>query len=121
MLHFLSKTLISSVAVLLAAYLLSGVYVKDTWSAILVAAVLGLLNSFVKPILIILTLPITVFTLGIFLLVINILIVKWVSEIVPGFRVNSWWSALLFSIIVSVVTALIQGLIDKQRKSADQQ
>jgi len=116
MAKFLSKALITSVAVLLAAYLLNGVYIKDTLTAVLVAIVLGLLNTFIKPLLILLTLPITIFTLGLFLLVINILIVKWASEIVRGFHVDSWWSALLFSLIVSIVTSLIEGLIKSQQQ-----
>jgi putative membrane protein len=76
---FITKTLITSVAVLIASYLLSGIDVPNAQTALLVAVVLGLLNSFVRPILIVLTIPITLFTLGLFLLVINILIVKWAS------------------------------------------
>lgn len=111
MIQFLSKTLITAVAVLAATYLLSGVHIDSVLTAIFVAAVLGLLNNFIKPILIILTIPITIFTLGLFLLVINILIIKWAADIVPGFTVDSWFSALLFSLIVSLITSLIEGLI----------
>lgn len=111
MIQFLAKTLITSVAVLAAAFVLSGVHIDSTGTAILVAVVLGLLNSFVKPILIVLTIPITIFTLGLFLLVINILIIKWAAEIVHGFSVDGWLSALLFSIIVSLVSSFIEGLI----------
>jgi putative membrane protein len=94
-----------------ATYILSGVHVNSTATAILVAVVLGLLNTFVKPILIILTIPFTILTLGLFLLVINVLIIKWTSELVPGFRVDGWWSALFFSIIVSLVSSFIEGLV----------
>jgi putative membrane protein len=80
-------------------------------TAVLVALVLGLLNSFVKPILIIITIPITVFTLGLFLLVINVLIIKWVSNLVPGFSVDGWVYALLFSLVVSVATSLMESLV----------
>ncbi len=111
MIKFLSKTLITSVAVLAAAYVLSGVHIDSTLTAILVAAVLGLLNNFIKPILVILTIPITIITLGLFLLFINILIIKWAAEIVPGFKVDGWLSALLFSLVVSLVTSFIEGLI----------
>lgn len=113
--HFLAKTLITSVAVLIAAFLLRGIRVDNTITAVLVAIVLGLLNSFIKPILIILTVPITIFTFGIFLLFINVIIVKWTSEIVPGFHVSNWWAALLFSLIVSLVTSIIEGLIGERR------
>lgn len=111
MIKFLSKTLITSVAVLAAAYILSGVHIDSTLTAIFVAAVLGLLNSFIKPILIVLTIPITIITLGLFLLFINILIIKLAAEIVPGFKVDGWFSALLFSLIVSLVTSFIEGLV----------
>ena len=113
MIHFLSKTLITSVAVLIAYFLLKnhGVYIDGTSTAILVAIVLGLLNSFVKPILIILTIPISIVTLGLFLLVINIIIIKLASEIVPGFKVDGWLPALLFSFIVSFVSSIIQNLV----------
>ena len=113
---FLAKALLTTVSVLLAAYLLSGVHVKDVLTAALVAVVLGLLNSFIKPLLIILTIPITIVTLGLFLLVINILIVKWAASIVPGFTVEGWFTALLFSIIVSISTSLLEGLIGSKEK-----
>jgi putative membrane protein len=119
MTRFLVKTLITAVAVLVAAYIIGGVHVKDSMTAVFVAVVLGLLNSFIKPILVIITIPITIFTLGLFLLVINILIVKWVSEIVPGFTVDGWFSALLFSLVVSIASSLIESLLgtnNEQRK-----
>jgi len=115
MISFLSKTLITAVAILIAVFLLPGVHINGTVTAIMVAAVLGLLNSFIKPILILLTIPITVFTLGLFLLVINILIIKWASDIVPGFKVDSWIWALLFSIIVSLISSFINGLIQNNK------
>ncbi len=108
--------MVTAVAVLIASYLLSGVSVDSTLTAIIVAAVLGLLNSFIKPILVLLTIPLTIFTLGLFLLVINIIIIKLASEIVTGFRVDGWWPALLFSLIVSFVTSIIEGVIKKQEK-----
>ncbi len=113
MIKFITKSILTSVAVLLAAYLLSGVVVNDTLTAMIVAVVLGLLNSFVKPILIVFTIPITILTLGLFLFVINILIVFWVSKIVPGFSVDGWGSALLFSLIVSITTGFLERLINK--------
>jgi putative membrane protein len=120
MIRFLSKTLITSVAVLAAALLLSGVHIDSTLTAILVAVVLGLLNNFIKPILIILTIPITIFSLGLFLLVINILIIKWTADIVDGFKVDGWFTALLFSLIVSVITSFIEGLIKNNQPEKDQ-
>ena len=108
---FITKTLITSVAVLIAATLLSGISVPNAQTALLVALVLGLLNTFVKPILVVLTIPITLFTLGLFLLVINIIIVKWVATLVPGFTVYGWWAPLWFSLIVSFFTSIMEGFI----------
>lgn|SRR6476660_9371133 len=113
---FFAKTIATAVAVVVAAYLLSGVHVDNTLTALFVALVLGLLNSFVKPILILLTIPITIVTLGLFLLVINIIIVKLAAGIVPGFSVDSWFTALLFSLVVSFVSWLIEKLIGSDRR-----
>ncbi|MBY0481860.1 MAG: phage holin family protein [Chitinophagaceae bacterium] len=118
MIRFIGKTLITAVAVLVAAYVVTGVHVRDSMTAVLIAAVLGLLNSFVKPILVIITIPITIFTLGLFLLVINIIIVKWVSEIVPGFSVDGWVAALLFSFVVSIATYLLESIIGTDKNNS---
>ena|ERR1051326_2268893 len=115
---FLGKILVTAVAALIAAYLLPGVTINDSITAILLAVVLALLNGFIKPILIILTIPITILTLGIFLLVINIVIIKWAAAIVPGFYVRDWWSALLFSLLLSLATAVIESLIGTNKKEA---
>jgi len=117
MIKFITKAILTSVAVLLAAYLLDGVSVDNTLTAMIVAVVLGLLNSFVKPALIVLTIPITVFTLGLFLLFINILIVYWTVELVPGFKIKGgWFTYLLFSLIVSFTSSLLERLITKYSK-----
>jgi putative membrane protein len=110
------KILITAVAVLLASWILKGVTVKGSVTAIIVALVLGILNAIVKPVLVILTIPITIFTLGLFLLVINIFIIMWTSDLVSGFNVDGWWSALLFSFIVSIATSLIESFFGLNRK-----
>lgn len=109
--QFITKTLVTAAAALVASWMLKGVSIDSSLTAILVAVVLGLLNTFVKPALILLTLPVTVFTLGLFLLVINIVIIKWAASIVPGFVVENWWAALWFGIIVSIFSTVIQSLI----------
>jgi putative membrane protein len=114
--QFLGKILVTAVAAIMVSYLLPGVSIDSSVTAIILAVVLALLNGFVKPILIVLTIPITILTLGLFLLIINIVIIKWASEIVPGFSVRNWWSALLFSLLLSVVTALIENLIGANKK-----
>src|SRR5215208_6753619 len=97
---FLIKVLITALAVYVADYFLGGVHINnDAKTVIIVALVLALLNSFIKPILVILTIPITILTLGLFLLVINALMVKWAARLVDGFHVDGWLSAILFSLI----------------------
>jgi putative membrane protein len=108
---FIIKVLITAVAVYLAAYLLPGVTITNIQTTIIVALVLALLNTFIKPILIILTIPITILTLGLFLLVINALMVKWAAGLVNGFHVDGWWSALLVSLIVTIVSYILNGII----------
>lgn len=111
--RFFTKTIATAVAILAAAYLFKGIHIDSTVTALLVAVVLGLLNNFVKPLLILLTIPFTILTFGLFLLVINIIIVKWVAGLVPGFTVDGWWPALLFSLAVSFFTAIIEGLLGR--------
>jgi putative membrane protein len=85
--------------------------VADAKTALLVALVLALLNTFLKPLLVALTIPLTIITLGLFLLVINILIVFLAARIVPGFAVHGWMAALLFSLVVAVISFLLERLL----------
>jgi putative membrane protein len=114
---FIVKLLVTALAVWLAAYVLPGVHLEnDAKTIILVALVLALLNAIVKPILIILTIPVTIVTLGLFLLVINALMVVWTSNLVGGFKVDGWLTALFFSLIVSVVSSILHSIAkDKSR------
>jgi putative membrane protein len=109
--RLLFRILIIAVAAFIAARVVPGVRVADAKTAILVALVLALLNTFLKPILVALTLPITIITLGLFLLVINILIVFLAAKIVPGFAVHGWIAALLFSLIISLITYLLETFL----------
>ena len=106
-LHLLMNTL----AVLTASYVLSGVKVADVRTALIVAIVLGVVNTFVKPLLVLLTLPITVLTLGFFLLVINALMVLLTAKLVPGFHAESIWWAMGFSIVLSIVSSFLGMLL----------
>lgn len=107
----LLKILINALAVFGAAYLLPGVHVKDFKTALVVAIVLGLLNLLVKPVLVILTIPITILTLGLFLLIINAIIVKLCGSIVSGFQVDGWLYAILFSLIVSLFASILESIV----------
>lgn len=106
----LLNLLVSSVAVFVTAYILPGIKVNDFFTAIVVAIVLGVINAFLKPILIILTLPINVLTLGLFTFVINALLIMLTSFLVPGFYVANFWWAILFSLVVSLVTSFLNSL-----------
>lgn len=92
----------AAVGIGLAAYLIPGVTVTPL-GALVAAVVLGALNLFIKPILFLLTLPVTILTLGLFSLVIHALLVLLASSIVPGFSVDGFWTALLFALVLAVV------------------
>ena len=100
------RILLSAFAVVLLAKILPGVGVDSYTTAIIVAIVLGLLNFIVKPILVILTLPITILTLGLFLLIINALIILLADKFVSGFTVDSIWWALLFSLLLTFLESI---------------
>lgn len=115
---FLIRVLVTGLAVWVAAFLLPGVYLaNDAKTILFVALVLALLNSIVKPILIILTIPVTIATLGLFLLVINALMVIWASDLVAGFKVDGWLSAILFSLIVSVVSSILHSIAKERDRN----
>jgi putative membrane protein len=110
--RFLVQLIISTLAVLIASYLLPGVAIQDNnvFTALIVAAVLAFLNAVVKPIMIVLTIPVTIFTFGFFLLVINALMIILASKLVDGFKVDGFWWALLFSFILSIVTSILENI-----------
>jgi putative membrane protein len=97
------------------SHFIKGVYVENFNTSIIVAIVLGLLNVFVKPILVLFTLPVTVFTLGLFLLVINAILILLCTKIVGGFRVDSFLTALIFSIVLSLLQSLMYGLLKDEK------
>lgn len=115
--NWILRLLLNAVAVVLTAYLLPGVDVTDYWTALIVAIVLVVANVVVKPVLVILTIPITIVTLGLFLLVINALIILMADYLVDGFSVNGFWWALLFSLILSIFNSLFDDLT-KEKNSA---
>jgi putative membrane protein len=113
---FILRLLLSALAVILLANILPGVEVSAFGSAVLVALVLSLLNLIVKPILVILTLPVTILTLGLFLLVINALIILLASSLVSGFSVDGFWQALLFSLLLSVLESVLFAFLKEDSK-----
>jgi len=110
---FITQLIVSAFAVIVTSYLLPGVHLEGALTAIIVAAVLAFMNAIVKPVLIFLTIPITLVTFGIFLLVINAIIILITSRLVPGFIVDGFWSALLFSLVLSLVNSVFERLARK--------
>lgn len=116
--NFIIKLLASAVAVLFATYFLSsGVHLQqgNFLHALFLAAVLGVLNSLVKPVLVMLTLPATIFSLGIFLLVINAAIILIADYLMDEFKVDGFWWALVFSTVVSAITSIIESVLKKDK------
>ncbi len=109
---FIIKLIISTLAILVSSYLLRGVNIDNNsfFTALIVAAVLAFLNTVVKPIMILLTIPVTIFTFGLFLLVINAFIILLAAKLVNGFYVDGFWWALLFSLILSIITSILEGI-----------
>ncbi|WP_026712041.1 phage holin family protein [Flavobacterium filum] len=110
------RILVTAGLVMLIAHLLPGVKVDSFIQSVYVAIILGLLNVFIKPIIILFTLPVTILTLGLFLLVINALLVLLCSNIVGGFYVESFWTAMFFSIILSISQSLVYKLTGKEER-----
>lgn len=104
--------LVSGLSIFIAAHIIPGVEVADLTSALIVAVVLGIINTFLKPILTILTLPITIVTLGLFSLVLNALLIMLASRIVTGFTVSGLLPAILFSIVLSIVNSILNSIVD---------
>ena len=109
--NFIIRILLTAVAVFLLAEFLPGVSVSGYVTAIIVALVLAVLNLIVKPILVLLTLPVTILTLGLFLLVINAIIILLADAFIPGFGVNGFWIALLFSLLLSIFQSILFSLL----------
>ncbi len=111
--NLIIKLLVSSLAVILTSYILPGVAVASFWDALIVSIVLAILNAFIKPLLILLTIPVTILTLGLFLLVINAVIILIAEYFVAGFVVNGFWWALAFSLILSIIISILESFTNK--------
>lgn len=108
--NLLIKLLISTVVVFVLAHFLPGISVNNFTTALIVAVVLALLNTFLKPILVFLTIPVTIITLGLFLLVINAVIILIGDKLIDGFAVSGFWYALLFSLLLSVGQSILNKI-----------
>ena len=110
---FILKWLLAACALLLVAYLYPGVQIQSFTSALIAAAVIGLFNIFLRPLLVILTLPVTVITLGLFLFVINALTFQMASGLLDGFHVTGFWQALLGSVLYSLFGLVIDTALQR--------
>jgi putative membrane protein len=108
----LIRIFVSAILVMLISYLMTGVDVDSFTTSLIVAVVLGLLNLIVKPVLILFTIPVTILTLGLFLLVINAIIILLCDNLVDGFSVNSFWTALFFSVVLTISESIVFKLTD---------
>ena len=115
--NFILRLLLSALAVVVLANILPGVEVSSYGIAILVALVLSILNFLVKPLLVILTLPVTIITLGLFLLIINAVIILLADGLIDGFSVNGIWWALAFSLLLSLLQSILFSLLKEGKKS----
>ena len=114
--ELLSRLIVGVLAILITAWLLPGVHVDGVLTAIILAIVIALLNAIVKPVLVILTIPVTILTLGLFLLVINALLILLSAKLVDGFSVSSFWTALAFSLILSLTSSILHGFNRKKEE-----
>lgn len=113
--RFLLRVLLNTVAVLLAARIIPGIHVAGATEALLAGIVLGVINATIKPVLIILTLPFTLLTLGLFIFIVNALCLALVAWLVPGFGVHGFWSAVFGSVFISFVSWVLSGLVVDRR------
>jgi putative membrane protein len=116
MLTLIARWIINAAALLLVAYLYPGVTVESFFAAMIAALVLGLVNAFIRPLLVLLTLPVTLLTLGLFLFVINAFLFWFVAEIVQGFKVTGFMAALLGSVLYSLITLVTSWLLFPKKK-----
>lgn len=108
----LIKWLVNSLALFAADWLVAGIVIYDFWSGLAAAALLGIVNAVIRPVVIVLTLPITIVTLGLFTLVVNALMLGLVAWVIPDFAVNGFWAAFWGALIISLVSWFINTLFD---------
>ena len=108
--HLLISLLINTIAIVITAAVLPGVHLDGVMPALITAIVLGVINMFIKPIIILITLPLTILTLGLFILVINSLVILLAAAIVPGFTVDGFWWALIFSVVLWIVNSVLHEI-----------
>jgi len=105
--------LINGFAIFIAAQVLTGVHVNSFVTAVIVAVILGIVNVLINPLVLLLTLPLTIITFGLFAFVINALLILLVDYLVPGFSVDGFWWALLFSLVIAIISSFLNSILRK--------
>lgn len=114
--RFLLRILVIALVSFGLAHVLTGIHVKDFWTALVFALVLAILNIFIKPLVILLTLPVTILTLGLFLFIINAVVVLLASRFVNGFSIANFWWGLLFSFLLSLFTSILDREMNRESR-----
>jgi len=113
--HILLKIVLNALAIYVAAYLLDGITLSSVQAALIAGLVLGIVNAIIRPVLIVLTLPFTILTLGLFIFVVNAICLALTAALVPGFEIAGFWSALGGALIVTVVSWVLNGAVREPR------
>ena len=108
--RFLARLLLNGVAIIVAAYLLPGIHIDGPFAALVAGVILGFVNAIIRPVLFVLTLPLTLVTLGLFIFILNAICFALTAWLVPGFSVDGFWWALLGALLVSIVSWILNGL-----------
>jgi putative membrane protein len=116
MLQLLVVWVINAVALLTVAYVMPGIAVADFWAAMVAAVVLGLVNAVIRPVLVLLTLPVTIITLGLFIFVINGLLFWFVGSFIQGFVVSGFWAGVFGAIVYSLISWALSSLVFEEKK-----
>ena len=114
--RFLVRLILNGLAIIIAAWLLPGIHISSSLSALLAGVILGFVNAIVRPVLFFLTLPLTLLTLGLFIFVLNAICFALTAWLVPGFSVDGFFSALVGALLVSVVSWILNGLVVGRRE-----
>ena len=114
--NFIIKLIITGAVAFGLTSFLPGIHINSYWTAVVLALVLAILNAIIKPILVIFTLPITILTFGLFLFVINAVIILIAGSFIDGFKVDGFWWALLFSLLLSIISSILHPMLEVKRK-----
>ncbi len=110
--NILARWLLSALAITVTAYVLSGVHIDNFLAALAAAFILGIINLTIKPLILMLTLPLTIITLGLFTFIINSLMIMLSAQLVPGFEIDGFWWAVLFSLILSIINYFLYKIFE---------